>query len=311
MCILIKHSAQTSFSDALLRDFFTHNPDGFGIMYGDGKKLHVTKTMGSVEEVIQLYRDIAEGRDCVIHYRMRTHGNTDLDNCHPYRVTDDLWMAHNGVLATGNKSDPTKSDTWHFIENIIKPIAEADIDLIFDADWQAMIGTMIGTNNKFAFAHSDGRIAVINEKSGINYANAWLSNTYAWSAEQFGAVSYAKSYSYPYGSRHNWMTGDDFETGYESAYIGNVKPKKSDVVDLDKLNYNKVLRAAYNSWRRGEPHLIDWVVQAPQKAALLLREWYDYTDDEAIDFTSASPDDAAAWIADLFESESVNQSSLM
>ena len=81
--------------------------------------------------------------------------------------------------------------------------------------------------------------------------------------------------------------------------------------DLDKLNDNKVLRAAYNSWRRGDPHLIDWVVQAPQKAALLLREWYDYTDDEAIDFTSASPDDAAAWIADLFESESVNQSALM
>jgi len=39
--------------------------------------------------------------ECIIHYRMKTHGDIDMDNCHPSRVTDDIWMAHNGILSMG------------------------------------------------------------------------------------------------------------------------------------------------------------------------------------------------------------------
>jgi hypothetical protein len=305
MCILINHPADASFSDELLRDFYIHNPDGFGIMYGDGNKLHVTKTMGSVDETIALYRDIAEGRDCVIHYRMRTHGDTDLDNCHPYRVTDDLWMAHNGILSSGNPLDTKKSDTWHFIEYIIKPIAESNMDLIFDPIWLEMIGDMIGSTNKFAFCHSDGRIALVNEQAGIQFGGSWLSNTYAWSAQKFGAIKPVKhNHDKYYGAWMNRSLYEEEETSVIPFQV-TAKPKVAKT-----FNYNKVLKAAYNSYMRGEPHLIDWVVQAPDKAAYLLQEWYSFDADEIDLMVNSEPEEAAIWVADLFESNSISEMAL-
>jgi hypothetical protein len=309
MCILIHHPADASFSNELLYDFYKHNPDGFGIMYGDGNKIHVTKTMGTVEETIKLYRDIAEGHECVIHYRMRTHGDTDLDNCHPYRITDDLWMAHNGILSSGNPFDAKKSDTWHFIEYVIKPIAESNIDLIFDETWLDMIGSLIGSSNKFAFCHSDGRIGIVNQDAGIHFGGSWLSNTYAWSAQKFGAVKFPK-YNYGNYNYGGW-------TGKQSSFMDDeetldylpITVKKNKLVDK-KFNYNKVLKAAHNSWLRGERHLIDWINNAPEKAVFFLHEWYKTDKQELYDMALDNPLETADCISEIFETNSVSESSL-
>lgn len=302
MCILIHHTAKTSFTDEMLRDFYSHNPDGFGVMYGDGKKIHVTKSLGSVDEVMSLYRDICEGRDCIIHYRMKTHGNIDTANCHPYRVTDELWMAHNGILSAGNPIRKEMSDTWHIIEYIIRPIAQSDVDLIFTPEFQDYLGDLIGSSNKFAFCHADGRTAVINRDAGVEYMDAWLSNTYAWSSAKHGFGYKSKTYpSYPsyysntLGYDNNWsLTSDE------------VAPtKKSSATTRKQFNYRKVCRAAYNSWMRGSSNLVDWVEQAPDKAKFLLQEWYSMDDDEVDEMVDASPQEAADWIADLIETDSL------
>ena len=312
MCILIQHSKSSSFSDELLTDFYGHNSDGFGLMYGDGQKLHITKSLGSVEETIALYRDLAEGRDCIIHYRMKTHGKIDLTNCHPYRITDELWVAHNGILSASNPINKDLSDTWHLIEYILKPIAEQNVDRIFDDDFRIYLESLIGSSNKLAFCHADGRTAIVNRDSGVEYKGSWMSNTYAWSAAKFGIISSVPTYtstwdtSYYSNKYKKYAMLDD--EGYDEVppllcSVGNIKQK-------EYYNEKKIAKAAYNSWMRGERHLIQWIIDAPEKAAFFLEEYYQFDKGEIYDMVLADPESAATWVADLFQTDSVQPSLL-
>lgn len=316
MCILIQHDKTSSFSDELLADFYKHNSDGFGLMYGDGNKIHITKSLGSLEETIALYRDLAEGRDCVIHYRMKTHGKIDLTNCHPYRITDDLWVAHNGILSASNPINQDLSDTWHLIEYILKPIAEQNTDKFFEEDFIIYLESLIGSSNKLAFCHADGRTSIVNRDSGVDYQESWMSNTYAWSAAKFGIRSnvptYNKTWDY-YGKNYNYLDEEyeevppllrasDYVPNTSKSYVGNVK---------EYYNEKKIAKAAYNSWMRGERHLIQWIIDAPEKAAFFLEEYYQFGEGEIYDMVLADPESAATWVADLFQTDSVQPSLIM
>ena len=321
MCILINHPANTNFSDELLADFYDYNSDGFGAMYAEAGKLVIIKTLGKPDEIEALYKKELAHRDCIIHYRMKTHGDIDLDNCHPYRINDDIWMAHNGILAMGNPIDTRKSDTWHFIEYIIRPALAADPDLIFDLDYQEYLENMIGGTNKFAFMHKSGKSVILNKHAGVTHQGAWLSNTYAWSAHKHG-------HGYKYGTtatatKYYTSAYDDFDTEgaaygtYSNKYsskalawdapVGEVRPKSD-----KKFNYDKVMRAAYNCYKRGSSQLVDWVITAPEKAEFLLLEWYGETyPQEMQEMVNIDPEEAALLIGDLFEGGSVNEGSLI
>lgn len=329
MCILIHHPANVSFSDELLNDFYAHNSDGFGAMYSEGGKLVVVKTLGKPQEINALYKDALKGRECIIHYRMKTHGDIDLENCHPYKVTDEIWMAHNGILSMGNPVDKTKSDTWHFIKYILRPALEANPMLIFDPDYQTYLEDMIGASNKFAFMHSSGESVVINYDAGVEHEGAWLSNTYAWSAHLHGHGAKYKSGGNKYYSG-SWGI-DDY--GYnikgstkhsstslsDGAAFGDYDDEYEGYTHYDydissfgkKLNIRKITRAAYNCHKRGMKALYDWVLTSPTKAAYLLEQSFgEKTEGEMWDLVNAYPDEAAEWIFDLFEAGNYNEASV-
>lgn len=220
MCLLVQQSADTHFSDAFLRSVFTHNSDGIGVMWAEDGKLHYHKALvDSAESFIEFYRNNIEGKDACWHARMKTHGNIDMENCHPYPVfgfEDDkdselpMLLMHNGVLSTGNSKDTTKSDTWHYIRDYLRPILADNPDLMFNEAFQKLLAGHIGVGNKFAVMDAHGRAVIINKAQGLTYEGAWLSNTYAW--DYRGLHPDAPKYSAPASnysawsnrSSHNW-----------------------------------------------------------------------------------------------------------
>jgi hypothetical protein len=154
----------------------------------------------SAKEFIDFYHSEIAGRDCAFHLRMRTHGDIDLDNCHPYEVLTrsvhgiDLWLMHNGILSTGNKADETKSDTWHYINDYLKPMLSANPDFTFTPAFAEIVGEHIGASNKFILMDNEGRQTVVNQSSGVYWAGLWLSNTYAWSATRSASKSPIKGH---------------------------------------------------------------------------------------------------------------------
>jgi hypothetical protein len=321
MCLLVKQPSTTSFTDEFLMDVFTKNSDGLGVMYAEDGKLHVYKCLpATAQDFIDFYRKHVDGKDCVWHARMQTHGDIDFDNCHPYKVTDDIWLAHNGVLSTGNDADKTRSDTWHFIKNVIAPALSANPELMMDEDWQDFIGDLIGRSNKFGLMNNKGEIAIINEVSGVEFVGAWLSNTYAWSTHKFGFKSTyynpttvnSSGWSGGTYNYHGYYEDEDFD-GY--AKIGKSYPvsevKSSVVEEPVELTADQVrpyVRACYNQFeRKGVKGIMQWVNDAPQKACALLNYWYDDCDfvDELV---YDDPEQAAEWLADLFTTDSVSPS---
>lgn len=318
MCILIHHTPETVFTDEVLRDFYDSNSDGFGACWGDGEKVHVLKHVGSVEDIITLYNDHVRGKECIIHFRMKTHGDIDYENCHPYHITDNLWLAHNGVLSTGNVADTTKSDTWHYIRNYLRPMVEKyGEDALFDPQIQAFLGSHIGTGNKFGIVHSDGRIAVINRSQGVNHFGAWLSNTYAWSTRKFGYGSayesehWTKKYLPATKSGYAYWDGEDYETygfpanykDYEGDPVGTVTHYQG----LDDPYIADITEKAINCYNRGINNLRNWVYQAPAKAKAFIGYWMEEQDEEYLnELVDASPDEATEIIAYLIEDEFVS-----
>lgn len=190
MCLLVnQQSTSPILSDEWLSDFYSYNPDGIGVMYANNGELIVKKLLPkSAEDFIAFYREFIAGKNCAFHLRMRTHGDIDLENCHPYPILNrlehgiDLWLMHNGILSTGNKADESKSDTWHYINDYLKPMLSANPDFTFHPSFAEIVGDHIGSSNKFILMDNEGRQTIINQSSGVYWGGLWLSNTYAWSS---------------------------------------------------------------------------------------------------------------------------------
>jgi hypothetical protein len=301
MCLLVEQPSTTSFSDEFLADVYSKNKDGLGIMYAEAGHVIVKKTLPkNVGEFIEFYRQYAEGRACIWHARMQTHGDIDLDNCHPYFITSRIWMAHNGILSTGNANDKSKSDTWHFIHHILQPVLAYEPDRILDPTYQNFLGSMIGSTNKFGFMTANGDSVIINRSAGVEYNGAWLSNTYAWSPSRFGVKTTSSG---SYGGR--WYTdydSYDWDAGYSytRGSLQTAKATGATVKSDNKQTIKPIIKAAYNSWLNN--NLERWVMDAPWKASALLAYCLE-DEDGAYDIVADDPATAAEWIYELFENE--------
>ena len=216
MCLLVVQPEGVVFSDAFLKGVYTKNSDGIGVMYVENEELVVTKGIpNNFDEMKAFYEEHIKERECAWHNRMKTHGLIDLDNCHPYEVLTEedgypLWMMHNGVLYTGNAKNPSMSDTWHYIQNYLRPMLKHNPEWFMTDEFADLVSSHIGTGNKFTFMDAKGNIITLNEDKGVEYNGAWLSNTYAWETEgtEHGYKRPAAYSSHSYG-------------GYSSYYAGN------------------------------------------------------------------------------------------
>jgi hypothetical protein len=263
MCLLLTQSKSSPIlSDAWLSDFYSFNGDGVGVMFAHHGELIIKKIIpNTAQEFIDFYRENIAGRDCAFHLRMRTHGDIDLLNCHPYEILNkaqhglDLWLMHNGVLSTGNKADTTKSDTWHYIQNYLKPMLSGNPDFAFHPSFKALIEDHIGGSNKFVIMDNEGRQTVINEGSGVYWGGLWLSNTYAWSASKSAknhpvnmkkakkqVLEAPQKYSYK-SSGFNYFGGyEDYSGSYlypakTWAYEKPADHRREVELNLEDLNY--------------------------------------------------------------------------
>ena len=205
---------------ALLDDIYTSNSDGIGIMYATTKGLKVVKVLPkSLADATHFISKLpTDDRQLAIHFRMTTHGHTDMTNCHPYDVIPGyVAMMHNGILHTGNAADKSKSDTWHFIKDFLTSPVTEHPPLIHNPQFLDMIAEFIG-DNRFVFMDGEGKLSHVNKDQGIEHDGLWFSNTYAWRPSRL-IPKY--QYSTRYSSRHyNYMYDYDNDAYYDRKYGG-------------------------------------------------------------------------------------------
>jgi len=193
-----------------------NNPHSVGIVYKNPEdgKVKIERFVKPEKGKEKIYDIIKDKEEFAIHFRFATHGAVNLENCHPFLVTKDLCLMHNGIMSDFGNIDTTKSDTRNFTEAFLRPYIEQEgIDIIKDKEFIEDVGKVIGSYNKLLLIDKDFNWSIINEKSGVWKEGCWMSNSYSTESSRNYYDSYissksSKSYDY-------WK---DYKSYYDKDY---------------------------------------------------------------------------------------------
>ena len=191
MCLLIVQPKQKQVNDDYLSNANDNNPDGIGYAYTTGRKI-VTKKYRNYNKFLKSYKKdvkVYSNSPFIIHFRLATHGeHSGVINVHPFKVSDDLVFAHNGIIDVPDHSK--YSDTQVFNNTILKKLENSFLNskaLIL------LIKGFIGTS-KLGFLDVNGNTTIINKNLGNSEDGIWYSNTGHKRSVTYGGYNYINSF---------------------------------------------------------------------------------------------------------------------
>lgn len=300
MCLLIHQPKGVTLPRHVLDSAARKNPDGFGIMFHDGERVHTFRMVGTAEEFTREYYKRAAGRECFVHWRMTTHGATNKANAHPFRLSPTCAIMHNGIIdiETPNRA---MSDTWHFAEYVARPALIAGV--IRSPEWLAVARGIIGRGSKVAILHADGSHVILNRESGVEHNGVWYSNTYAWDAPASLMSHAARGYARGYD---RWV-GVEWDARPSSRALTSSVERTIDrdiERETDNGAYVGLLSALDVTDENPANAVARWATENSEAAALILCDWFNFSPDEARDLARNKPMDAADYLLDVAESMS-------
>lgn len=174
MCLAIYKPANVKPDWEAYREGYRCNAHGAGFAYVDNGQLIIRKGFFTFDSFREALAPVGD-KQAAIHFRLATHGNKDEDNCHPFPVAPGLAMIHNGILDIACDVNKAMSDTWHYAELVLSPLAERDPDFFLRPEMRFLGGAAI-QGSKFVFLRADGQYGIWNESDGHWHADCWWSN---------------------------------------------------------------------------------------------------------------------------------------
>lgn len=171
MCLIVNKPRGVDFNYNILSNAWTMNADGAGFMTVDNGRLIVEKGFFKLKKLLNRLK-YYNNNHIVVHFRWATHGVNNKENCHPFRVGEDVALVHNGTFKISIKNK-NNSDTWHFADKLKKC---GKVDLILNPDFKKEVEEAISKRNKVVFMKSDGTVEIYNEDSGHWLDGCWYSN---------------------------------------------------------------------------------------------------------------------------------------
>ena len=133
MCLIIQGKPE-HFTKKIIKEAFTKNPHGFGLMYLCKKTNRViTKKFFTkkINKILKTFKEHSKKADEIaLHFRITTNGNTNNKNCHPFQVLNqdndraDCFLMHNSPRLPSPLLTNDMSDTYYFSKIILRPIVK-------------------------------------------------------------------------------------------------------------------------------------------------------------------------------------------
>src|SRR4051812_43262332 len=120
MCLIIARPAGVDIPLELVKQSVRDNPHGWGIMYPENGQLVIKKGM-LANDFIEAVKALDKDRPALIHTRIKTKGEVDIRNNHPFQFNGTTAMMHNGSLDIVIR-DQQYSDTWHMAMDVVGPV---------------------------------------------------------------------------------------------------------------------------------------------------------------------------------------------
>jgi hypothetical protein len=222
MCIIAIQPKGIKISQKTLKNCWDNNGHGAGIMYAHNGKIIVKKELKDFNKFMQIKKDADRyDTNIVIHFRIATSGGVNYENCHPFKVNDQVYFCHNGILDIEVPIYSKINDTQIFNNNFLKGLP---VNFVRNDSLMQLIEFSIGINNKFVFLDCYGDFYIINENIGTWQNGAWYSNKSYLSMPTYFNKSYA----------HNIT--DEFEEDDEEITM----PCEccGEVIDIENIQYD-------------------------------------------------------------------------
>jgi hypothetical protein len=204
MCLAVYKPANVLPNWEAYEHGFDNNKDGAGFVAAVNGRIEIHKGFFTFDEFKAAFEPYAAAQ-AAIHFRLATHGNTDHGNCHPFRVSDETAMVHNGILNIDCNVNKEKSDTWHYCELVLAPMAKRDRGF-FRRGAIKFMGEAAIKGSKFIFLRADGAHSIWNENDGLWENDQWWSNT-SFRVPRYTAGYFAKAFS---SSKKKEKASDDW-----------------------------------------------------------------------------------------------------
>lgn len=253
MCIIVAKPKNASMPKReYLKNSFTNNPDGAGVMYTDNNRVVIEKGFMTWElfekrlDELCVQYDNFKDKCFVAHFRIGTQGNNDEHTCHPFPITSnfkklrkthlrtDVAMVHNGIIheystngysVYNNRGDNLLSDTQLFIKYCVT--AFKSLNRCFYKNNQVMTCLDKIADSKLCFLDKEDNLYFLgdyDECDGVYYSNS----TYH---------PFTTHYLYPKNNNYD----NEVYWNYDGYYLGDMcnylTPfKEGDVIDTDNDN---------------------------------------------------------------------------
>lgn len=209
MCLLVVCSPNSTPKKKDLECASCNNPHGFGYAIITPTGIITGRGMSS-KKIIKQFLEVRKeypNSYAMFHARYATHGVKNEDNCHPFKVDDNTYLAHNGILDVDIHASDKRSDTRIFAEDILPAMGGVSA-LDNDNVWKIL--SKWSTGSKIAIFTVDpsakANCYIINETAGHwdNEGMWWSNSTYktsAWSSyitlpSNTSATALEKEYKY-------------------------------------------------------------------------------------------------------------------
>lgn len=199
MCVIVYKPKGITLAKQVARQCWEANPDGGGLAWVEGDKVVISKGFFSFNRMWRVIRDHQQ-ESLLIHFRIKTSGKIDGPNTHPFRVTDQLVMAHNGSLSVVS-GEGERSDTRVLAEDYLVPLAERWPKFYLEG-WNFV-------EKLFTYRHG-GKLLFFNEKGEgfVTDKNAW-----AWERGCLFSNTYWKTRGIQ--RQESWAPGRHFGENYQ------------------------------------------------------------------------------------------------
>ena len=214
MCIIAMIPAGKQINKNTLENMTNNNPDGSGIAWIQDNKIKTYKTMDNnkfINKALEVQSKFCKDSDILIHCRIATSGKTDLDNCHPFKISNDTVFAHNGILNCVEATNKV-SDTRMFNKALLKQLKPEFLD---NVTTRKLIGEII-RSDKLAFLTVNPKLKrnsyIINRDLGEKENRVWFSN------DSYKEKTYVTDVCY------NWNLRPDYDSIEETPHDDETLP---------------------------------------------------------------------------------------
>ena len=186
MCLIMysKNPLKISIDD--MKQAYSSNKDGFGLMYVKNNQVIVKKILPKkFDDILNLYNlHKTQTKEIALHFRFKTQGLINHANCHPYKIFSkkengrDTFLMHNGALLPIPILNEKRSDTHQFIEYYLRNILKENLELLNNKEFIEIINDFIGSDKLLILDSETSKFTIFNQDQGYFENNTWYSNSY-------------------------------------------------------------------------------------------------------------------------------------